>query len=50
MFIKTIFKDSKKVMRIENNRPEWGRHAVRLAHACTCQVKNTHGVYHRPRT
>ena len=46
--IKTAFKDSKTVKRIENNKPKWGGHAIRLARACTYQVKNTHGVYHTP--
>ena len=32
MFIKTTFKDSKKVKRIRNNRPEWGRHESHLGY------------------
>ena len=44
MFIKITFKDSKKVKRIKNNRPELGRHAIRLHMPAHAKLK-THMGY-----
>ena len=56
MFIKTTFKDSKKVKRIKNNSPGWGRHAMGLHMPAHVKLKThmgyiihlEHGIVHFP--